>query len=95
MSNIWISEYRKTFLLMNLFISSTHFDKVYIIGPTGNQYNDLKYEDVVFIKEIKDLFPPDKLIESFKKLMTFDDVELKEPITEEYFCRGRHKNYSH
>ena len=43
----------KTFLLKNLFVSSVHFDRLYINGHTGNQYDDLKYEDVVFIKEIK------------------------------------------
>ena len=68
------SECGKAFLLNNLIISSMNFEKLYIIGPTGNQYDDLKYEDVVFIKEIKELPPPDKLPENIKKLMIFDDV---------------------
>ena len=86
------SECGKTFLLKNLFISSIHFDRLYIIGPTGNQYDDLKYEDAVFIKEIKELTPPDRLPENLKRLMIFDDVEPKQPIIKEYFCRGIHTN---
>ena len=58
------SECGKIFLLKNVFISSIHFDRLYIIGPSGNQYNDLKYEDVVFIELIKELPPPDKLPEN-------------------------------
>ena len=46
----------------------------------------------MFIKEIKELPPPDKLPKSLRKLMIFDDVEPKEQIIKHYFCRGRHKN---
>ena len=60
--------------------------------PTGNQYDDLRYEDFEFIKKIIELTPPDKLPENLNKLMIFDDVEPKEPIIKEYFCRGGHNN---
>ena len=36
------SECGKTFLLKKLFLASTYFDKLYIIGPTGDQYNGLE-----------------------------------------------------
>ena len=48
------SECGKTVLLKNLFIPGIQFDRLYIIGPTGNQYNDLEYKDIVFIKDIKE-----------------------------------------
>ena len=82
----------KTVLLKNLFIPGIHFDRLYIIGPTGNQYNDLEYKDIVFIKDTKELPQPDKLKKDIKKLLIFDDVIAKEPINNEYFCRDRHKN---
>ena len=68
------------------------FDRLYIIGPTGNQYDDLKYKDIVFITEIKELSPPDKLPEDIKKQIIFDDVRARVPVVNENFCRGRH-NY--
>ena len=43
------SECGKTFLLNNLFFSSIQFEMLYIIGPTGDEYEDLKYEDIVLI----------------------------------------------
>ena len=46
------SECGKTFLkflLKNLFLSSIQFDRLYRIGPTGAQYEDLKNKDIVFI----------------------------------------------
>ena len=46
----------------------------------------------MFFKEIKELPAPDKLPANLQKLMIFDDVEHKEPIIKEYFCRGRHNN---
>ena len=64
----------------------------YIFGPTGNQYNDLEYKDIVFNKDIKDLPHPDKLPKDIKQLMIFDDVVAKEPVINEYFCRARHEN---
>ena len=86
-------------LLKNLFIPGTQFDRLYIIGPTGSQYNDLEYKDgkeparqIIFIKDIKELPHPDKLPKDTKKLMIFDDVKAKEPIINEYFCRARHEN---
>ena len=95
------SECGKTFLLKKLFLASIYFDKLYIIGPTGDQYQGTCFADegvdngkanVEFIKDIKDLPSPDKLPKDLKKLMIFDDVRAKEPIINEYFCRGRHNN---
>ena len=82
----------KTFLLKNLVLEFIQFDRLYIIGPTGNQYDYLKYKDTEFIIEIKELPAPDKLPEDIKKLIIFDDVRAKEPVINEYFCRGRHNN---
>ena len=64
----------------------------YIIGPTGHQYNDLEHKDIEFIKDKKELPPPDKLSEKLKKLMIFDDFDAKEQNIKEHFCRGRHNN---
>ena len=82
----------KTFLLQNLFLSSIQFDRLYIIVPTGDQHEDLKNKDIVFIKEIKDLPSPDQLPNNIKKLMIFDDVGDEEPVINEYFCRGKNSN---
>ena len=84
------SERGKTFLLKNLFLSSIQFDRLYIIVSTGDQYEYLKYADIVFIKEIKGLPPPDQLPKDIKKLMIYDDVRGKEPDFNGHFCRGRH-----
>ena len=70
----------KTFLLKNLFLSSIQFDRLYIIDPTGDQYEDLKNRDVAFIKEIKELPSPDQLLKDIKKLMPFDDVGLRNQL---------------
>ena len=97
------SECGKTFLLKKLILASVFFDKLYIIGPTGDQYqgscgadNGLERlnpkADVEFVKDIKDLPSPDQLPKDLKKLMIFDDVRAKEPVNNEYFCRGRHSN---
>ena len=90
------SECGKTFLLKKLVLASIYFDKLYIIGPTGDQYHGIERinpkADVEFFKDIKDLPSPDKLPKDLKKLMIFDDVRAKEPVTNEYFCRGRHIN---
>ena len=90
------SESGKTFLLKKLILASIYFDKLYIIGPTGDQYHGIKRinpkADVEFIKDIKDLPSPDKLPKDLKKLMIFDDVRAKEPVINKYFCRGRHNN---
>ena len=81
-----------------------YFDKLYIIGPTDDQYegvesynrrsrnSDDDKADVEFVKDIKDLPSPDQLPKDLKKLMIFDDVRAKEPVIKEYFCRGRHNN---
>ena len=73
-----------------------YFDKLYIIGLTGDQYHGIEIinpkADVQFIKDIKDLPSPDKLPKDLKKLMIFDDVRAKEPVINEDFCRGRHNN---
>ena len=90
------SECGKTFLLKKLILASIYFDKLYIIGPTGDQYNGLERINpkaiVEFIKDIKYLLSPDKLPKDLKKLMIFDDVRAKEPVINKYFCRGRRNN---
>ena len=90
------SECGKIFLLKKLILASIYFDKLYIIGPTGDQYHGIERinpkADVEFFKDIKDLSSPDKLPKDLKKLMIFDDVRAKEPVINEYFCRGRHNN---
>ena len=90
------SECGKTFLLKKLILASIYFDKLYIIEPTGDQYHGIERinpkADVEFIKDIKDLPSPDKLPKDLRKLMIFDDVRAKEPVINEYFCRGRHNN---
>ena len=59
------SECGKTFLLKKLILASIYFDKLYIIGPAGDQYNGLERINpkaiIEFIKDIKDLPSPDKL----------------------------------
>ena len=64
---------------------------LYVIGPTGDQYGDLENKDIVFIKEIKDLPPPDQLPKDIKKLI-FDDVGSRQPLINEFYGRGRHSN---
>ena len=98
------SDCGNTFLLKKLILARIYFDKLYIIGPTGDQYegvescnrrspNSVDHKaDVEFVKDIKDLPSPNKLPKDLKKLMTFDDVRAKEPVINEYFCRGRHNN---
>ena len=72
------SECGKTFLLKKLILASIYFDKLYIIGPTGDQYNGLERINPIaiaeFYKDIKDLPSPDQLPKDLKNLMTFDDV---------------------
>ena len=57
------SECGKTFLLKKLILASIYFDKLYIIGPTGDQHHGIKRinpkADVEFFKDIKDLPSPD------------------------------------
>ena len=90
------SECGKTFLLKKLILASIYFDELYIIGPTGDQYNGLERINpkaiIEFIKDIKDLPSPDKLHKDLKKLIIFEDVRAKEPVINEYFCRDRHNN---
>ena len=97
MYNSGPSECGKTIFLKKLILSSVYFDKLYIIGPTGDQYRetscsaDIGLErinpkaDIEFIKDIKDLPSLDKLPKDLKKLMIFDDVRAKEPVINEYF----------
>ena len=86
------SECGKTFLLKKLIVARIYFDKLYIIGPTDDQYKGVERindkTDVEFVKIIKDLPSPDHLPKDLKKLMIFDDVRAKEPVINEYFCRG-------
>ena len=74
------SECGKKFLLKNLFLSVIQFDKLYIIGPTGDPYEDLKNKDIVFIWEIKYLPSPDQLPNNMKKLMIFNDVGVRNQL---------------
>ena len=74
------SECGKTFLLKKLVMIIIQFDNLYIIGPTGDQYNDTKHENIEFIKDIKKLVPLHQLPKDIKKLMIFDDVRAKEPL---------------
>ena len=78
-----LSECGKTVLLKYLFLNDIKPDRLYIIGPTGNQCNDLKYKDIVLIENLKELPPPEKLSEDIKKLMKFDDVGGKAPVINE------------
>ena len=39
------------------------------------------------------IYPLDQLPKDIKKLIIFDDVGGKEPVINEYFCRGRHGNF--
>ena len=78
------SECGKTFFLKELILARIYFDKLYIIGPTGDNYNGLERINpkaiIEFFKDIKDLTSPDKLPKDLKKLMIFDDVRAKEPV---------------
>ena len=73
-------------------MTSIHFDYLYIIGSTGDQYNDMKHENLEFVKDIKKLVPPDQLPKDIKKLMIFDYVRAKKRVINEQFCRSRHNN---
>ena len=89
------SESGKTFLSKKLILARIYFEKLYIIGPTRDQYEGVERTndaDVEFVKDIKDSPSPNQLPKDLKKLMIFDDVRAKEPIINEYFCRGRHNN---
>ena len=93
-----LSECGKTLLLKKLILARIYFDRLYLIGPTGDQYegveriNDKTDVEFVIKKVIEDLRSPDQLPKDLKKLMIFDDVRAKEPVINEYFCRGRHNN---
>ena len=82
--------------LKKLILSIIYSDKLYIVGPTGDQYIGLERKnpkaDIEFIKDIKDLLSPDQLPKDLKKLMIFDDVRAKKLVFNEYFCRGRNNN---
>ena len=86
----------KTFLLKTLVVARIYFDKLYINGPTGNQYEGeeriIDKADIQFIKDIKYVPSPDKLPKDFKKQMIFANIRAKEPVINEYFCRSRHNN---
>ena len=53
-----LSECGKIFLLKKLILASIYVDKLYILGPTGDQYNGLERINpkaiIEFIKDIKD-----------------------------------------
>ena len=46
----------------------------------------------MFIKEQKNLPSLDQLTKDIEKLIICDDIWGKEPVINEYFCRGRHGN---
>ena len=79
-----------------LILARIYFDNLCIIGPTGDQYEGVERindkADVEFVKDIKGLPSPNQLPKDLKKLLIFDDVRAKEPVINEYFCRGRHNN---
>ena len=77
------SECGKTLLLKKLILASIYFDKLYIIGPPGDQYKNISRKSVEFVKDIKDLPSPDKLPKDLKKLRIFGDVRAKEPVINE------------
>ena len=87
---------RQDILIKKLILARIYFDQLYIIGPTGDQYEGVERindkADVEFVKDIKYLPFSDQLPKDLKKLMTFDDVKAREPDINEYFCRGRHNN---
>ena len=58
------SECGKTFLLKELIIININFDKLYIIGPTGDQYEGTATFE--FIKDVKNLPSSDQLPEKLK-----------------------------
>ena len=78
------SECGKTFLLKKLILASIYFDKLYIIGPTGDQYHGIERinpkADVEFIKHIKDLPSPNKLPNDLKKLIYSMMLEPKNQL---------------
>ena len=90
--------------MKKLILARIYFDKLYIIGPTGDQYEGVESynrrsrnsvddkADVEFVEDIKDLPSPDQLPKDLKKLMIFDDVRAKESVFNEYSFRGRHNN---
>ena len=91
------SECGKTLLLKkNLILARIYFDKIYVIGPIGDQNKSVgkinDKADVEFVTDIKDLPTHGQLTKDLKILMIIDDVRDKEPIFNEYFCRGRHNN---
>ena len=76
--------------MRDIFISKIYFDKICIIGPTGDQYEGVEcYKDktsIEFIKNFKNLPSPDHLLKDLRTLMIFDDVkEKKKPIFNEDF----------
>ena len=87
---------RQDIVIKKLIMARIYFDTLYIIGPTGDPYEGVERinhkADVDFVKDIKNLPSPDQLPKDLKKLMIFDDVRAKEPVINEYFCRGRHNN---
>ena len=78
------SECGKTFLLKKLILAGIYFDKLYIIGPTGDQYHGIERITpkaiIEFIKDIKDLPSPDKLPKDLKKLRLSVMLEPKKQL---------------
>ena len=47
-------------VLKNLSLNELYFDDLFIIGPTGDQYNDIDFDNY-FTPDIKDLHKPVEL----------------------------------
>ena len=79
-----------------LILARIYFDKLYINGPIGDQFEGVERinhkADVEFVKDIKNLPSPDQLPKDLKKLMISDVFRAKEPVINEHFCRRRHNN---
>ena len=65
-------------LIKKLILVRIYFDKLYIIGPTGDQYEGVERlnhkADVEFVKDIKDLPSPGQLPKDLKKLIVEVDI---------------------
>ena len=61
------NECEKTFLLKSLVMTSIQFDKLYIIGLTGDQNNDMKHENFEINKDIKNS-PARSTTERYKEI---------------------------
>ena len=79
----------RTCLLKNLVMNRSHFDKLYIIVHTGDQYegfnNGNTAADVEFIGNIIDLSSLDQQPNEMESTMIIDEVRANEKLLHEYF----------